>query len=81
MHTLDTNVTYDYGFSFADDAILKERTESSLIYKQKLEDVLNTINPLLESLKENPEKVYLKWDNRVEVITQITNKIKTITEA
>ena len=47
--------------------------------QDKLEKLYNSIQPLLNNLKANPEKDYIKWANRTVIIDKQIEKIKAIT--
>ncbi len=69
---------FDFGFTLVDENELDsvqqmEQTISSVAdnadKKQiKLDELYNAITPLLNNLKANPEKEYIKWPNRVEKV-------------
>lgn len=48
-------------------------------YKSKLKEVEGLILPLLYNLMKNPDKAYIKWENRVPVIQAQIDKITAIT--
>ena len=48
-------------------------------YRAKMKEVEGLILPLLYNLMKNPEKAYIKWENRVEVIQRQIDKITAIT--
>jgi dihydroxyacetone kinase-like predicted kinase len=50
-------------------------------YKAKLKEVEGLILPLLYNLMKNPEKAYIKWENRTAVIQNQINKIIAITRS
>lgn len=50
-------------------------------YKAKLKDVEGLILPLLYNLMKNPEKAYIKWDNRADIIQKQIDKITAITRS
>lgn len=60
------------------DSVLTQNAE---VYKAKLAQVEGLILPLLYNLMKNPEKVYIKWDNRTVVIQNQINKILAITRS
>lgn len=69
-----------------DIKILQEKIDSILVmnaevYKAKLREVEGLILPLLYNLMKNPEKPYIKWDNRVEVIQKQIEKIIAVTRS
>lgn len=48
-------------------------------YKAKLKEVEGLILPLLYNLMKNPDKAYIKWENRESVIKKQIEKITAIT--
>lgn len=60
------------------DSVLSQNEE---IYKAKLKEVEGLILPLLYNLMKNPEKVYIKWENRTEVIQKQIDRIIAITRS
>ena len=48
-------------------------------YRAKLIEVEGLILPLLYNLMKNPDKTYIKWENRVPVIQAQIDKITAIT--
>lgn len=77
---LDTDNSFDFGFSFADDEEIAAPVNSvEQAYKEKLIALENLILPLLQNLKKNPNKPYIKWENRVPVIDAQIEKILSIT--
>ena len=74
---LDLENSFDFGFSFADDEEVAAPQQTECMAKLKaLEDL---ILPLLNNLKKNPDKPYIKWENRVPVIDSQIEKILLIT--
>lgn len=71
------------------DAILSTHdtlisTQNQLIeerYKAKLKEVEALILPLLYNLMKNPEKAYIKWENRAPIIQKQIDKITAITRS
>lgn len=70
------------------DSLLDNQTrmlEDSLVaaieekYKAKLIEVEGLIMPLLVNLMKNPEKAYIKWENRTAIIQKQIDKITAIT--
>lgn len=79
---LDTDNSFDFGFSFADDAEVAAPVTSEVEeLKRRLQDLEKLILPLLNNLKKNPEKPYIKWENRVPVIDAQIEKILAITRS
>ena len=62
------------------DAVLSNN--STLVedkYISKLKEVESLILPLLYNLMKNPEKAYIKWENRAPIIQAQIDKITAIT--
>lgn len=83
----DIDETYDFGFSFADeDEVVAPKVQSEVAavdqtHKEKMESLERLILPLLYNLMKNPEKPYIKWENRVPVIQRQIDKITSITRS
>lgn len=79
---------FDFGFSFANEDELEvvqqataqvEQTTSSVQSTQdRLDKLYNAIQPLLNNLKQNPEKEYILWPNRLDKIEQFETHIQNI---
>lgn len=82
------NELFDFGFTLVDEDELdvvqevKAEVESVVNNKeeanQRLESLYNAIQPLLNNLKKNPEKEYIKWPNRLEKIEEFEDHIQKI---
>ena len=48
-------------------------------YKAKLKEVEGMILPLLYNLMKNPEKAYIKWENRDVIIKKQIERILSVT--
>jgi hypothetical protein len=63
---------FDFGFTLVDEADLDvsqelaSATTASTSAQDKLDTLYNAITPLLNNLKANPEKEYIKWPGRVD---------------
>ena len=78
----------DFGFTLVDEDELdivqevKAEVESVVSNKEtttkRLDNLYNAIQPLLNNLKQNPEKEYIKWPNRLEKIEQFEGVIQKI---
>lgn len=83
----DIDETNDFGFSFADeDEVTAPKVQSEVAavdqtHKEKMEALERLILPLLYNLMKNPEKPYIKWENRVPVIERQIEKIIAITRS
>lgn len=79
---------FDFGFTLVDEdelevvqqATAQVASVSSSVEttQQKLDALFNAIQPLLNNLKQNPEKEYIKWPNRLEKIEQFEDVIQNI---
>lgn len=83
-----TDELFDFGFTLCDEdelevvqqataqvASVASSVEST---QQKLDALYNAIQPLLNNLKANPQKEYIKWPNRLEKIEQFETHIQNI---
>lgn len=72
---------WDFGFTAVDedelDAVV-ETTKAATSYEERLDKLYNAIIPLLNNLKKNPEKEFLKWPNRLEKVEQFETHITNI---
>lgn len=79
---------FDFGFTLVDEEELevvqevKEQAASASSSvsetQEKLDRLFNAVQPLLNNLKQNPEKEYIKWPNRLEKIEQFEDHIQNI---
>jgi hypothetical protein len=79
---------FDFGFTIVDEdeleavqsikAEAEAINESSFDTSEKLDKLFNAIQPLLNNLKQNPEKDYILWPNRLAKIEQFETHIQTI---
>jgi hypothetical protein len=78
---------FDFGFTLVDEAeldVAKEvasSTASASNTQDKLDKLYNAITPLLNNLKANPEKEYIKWPNRVDKVEAFEGQILKIYKA
>lgn len=80
---------FDFGFTIVDESELdavqqataQVQTVSTTVEstQQKLDRLYNAIQPLLNNLKKNPEKDYIKWPNRKPIIEAQIERILEIT--
>lgn len=83
----------DFGFSFVDEDFEEVKTQAQELQKNsktdkeniddlrhRLEVMYNSINPLLENLKSNPDKTTIYWPNRTAKIESFQKKLKQIFE-
>lgn len=79
---------FDFGFTIVDEnelevvqqATQQVETVSSIgqSTQERLNRLYNAIQPLLNNLKQNPEKEYILWPNRLEKIEQFEDHIQKI---
>lgn len=75
---------FDFGFTLVDENELEavqqlETVASSVVdYQSRLDNLYNTILPLLANLKKDPEKEYILWPNRLEKIQLFEDHIEKI---
>jgi hypothetical protein len=76
--------SFDFGFTLVDEAdldVAKEvaaSTASASNAQDRLDKLFNAITPLLNNLKANPEKEYIKWPNRVDKVEAFEGQILKI---
>ena len=79
---------FDFGFTIVDEneieavqqATKQVESVSSNVQstQERLNRLYNAIQPLLNNLKQNPEKEYILWPNRLEKIEQFEDHIQKI---
>jgi len=75
---------FDFGFTLVDEDeldVAQTATASAAeasTTQDKLDKLYNAIGPLLNNLKANPEKEYIKWPNRVEKVEAFEDHIYKI---
>lgn len=79
---------FDFGFSLVDETELEvvkkaqtelQSTTTAVTATQtKLERLYNSIQPLLNNLKKNPEKEYILWPDRVKRIEKFQDHLDSI---
>jgi len=62
------------------DEVEERKGELEEEYTEKMDDVKKLIMPLLYNLMKNPDKEYILWPNRTEVIQQQIAKIEEATK-
>jgi hypothetical protein len=74
----------DFGFTAVNEDeldVAKQASTASSSAKQqeeKLKKLYNAIKPLLANLKQNPEKEYILWPNRIGVIEKFESHLADI---
>jgi len=79
---------FDFGFTLVNEeeleavqqATQKAATVESVAgaAQERLDRLFNAVQPLLNNLKQNPEKEYILWPNRLEKIEQFEDYIQNI---
>ena len=75
---------FDFGFTLVDEKDLDvsqelvTATATSTSAQDKLDTLYNAITPLLNNLKANPEREYIKWPNRVDKVEAFETHIQKI---
>jgi len=79
---------FDFGFTLVDEDELDSVQHLNKVVEQsssnfdsaqdKLDKLYNAIVPLLNNLKSNPEKEYIKWPNRIEKVEAFEEHILSI---
>ncbi|MBT7350508.1 hypothetical protein HN803_07050 [candidate division WWE3 bacterium] len=79
---------FDFGFSLVDETELDAVQQISKVAEQsssnfdhvqeKVDNLYNAITPLLNNLKQNPEKEYILWPNRVDKVEQFEEMLSEI---
>ena len=76
---------YDFGFSLVSEEELKKHEEHLTVQTQiisnKLELIQSMIMPLLNNLKQDPEKEYIYWPNRKDKIDDFIKKLNAIVKS
>jgi hypothetical protein len=83
-----TDELFDFGFTIVDEnelevvqqATQQVETVSSNVQstQDRLDKLYNAVQPLLNNLKQNPEKEYILWPNRLDKIEQFEDHIQKI---
>ena len=73
---------FDFGFTTINDLSTDLEATSFQLddYKTRLQKMYDSILPLLNNLKKNPEQEMIKWPNREKKIKDFKNKLKNILE-
>jgi len=79
---------FDFGFTLVDENELEAVQQATAQVQsvstnveetqQKLDKLFNAIQPLLNNLKQNPEKEYILWPNRLAKIEQFEDHIQKL---
>jgi len=79
---------FDFGFTAVDETELEavqqatskvaETTSDVQALQAKIDKLYNSIMPLLTNLKQNPEKEYILWPNRLKKVEQFEDHLQSI---
>jgi len=79
---------FDFGFTIVDEQdleVVQQATQqvqsvSTTVQstQERLDKLYNAVQPLLNNLKQNPEKEYILWPNRLDKIEQFETHIQNI---
>lgn len=72
---------FDFGFTVVTEAELETVTKANQNTDElrfRLDLLYYTFQPLLDNLKNNPEKDYIFWPNRVEKVEAFQARLKQI---
>jgi hypothetical protein len=79
---------FDFGFTLVNEEELEavqQATQKAATVEsaagaaqERLDRLFNAVQPLLNNLKQNPEKEYILWPNRLEKIEQFEDYIQNI---
>jgi|TARA_B110000908_G_C10024430_1_gene344392 uncharacterized protein YjcR len=88
---MSTELFNDFGFTAVDESELqsfqqaesvKEKYEATTLVanatQEKVDQLYNAIQPLLNNLKANPEKEYILWPQRLQKIEQFETYLQGI---
>ena len=86
-----TDDIFDFGFTAVDETELEvvhpdqakvaQESGTATDLQDKLDKLYNSITPLLNNLKANPEKEYILWPQRTAKIEQFEKKLFDIYDA
>ena len=72
---------FDFGFTAVNEEELEAVQKVSVAAsstEERLHNLYNAIMPLLNNLKQNPEKDYILWPNRLEKVEQFESHLQSI---
>jgi hypothetical protein len=79
---------FDFGFTIVDEheldavqdaqTVANETSTTASELEKRLDNLFNAVQPLLNNLKQNPQKDYILWPNRLEKIEQFEDHIQKI---
>jgi hypothetical protein len=84
MATNNSTPIFDFGFTVVDEDELDVTKQVDVAeraaahHEDKLNRLYQAIRPLLQNLKKNPEKEYIKWPNRIKKVEEFEAQIDSI---
>ena len=79
---------FDFAFTAVDEdelqagqqtaALANDAEQLATTTQERLDKLYNAIVPLLNNLKQNPEKDYILWPNRLEKVEQFESHLQSI---
>lgn len=75
---------FDFGFTAVTEQeldIVQKAQQTEVVAQstqEKIDKLFNAIQPLLNNLKNNPEKEYIYWPNRLEKVEQFETYLQSI---
>lgn len=82
------NTEFDFGFTAVTEeeldvvqnaaSIINESQDSLDLLQEKVDNIYNLVQPLLNNLKMNPEKDYIHWPDRLEKVEQFSDLIDEV---
>ena len=79
---------FDFGFTAVDEdelqavqqtaALASDAEQLATTTQERLDKLYNAVVPLLNNLKQNPEKDYILWPNRLEKVEQFESHLQSI---
>ena len=79
---------FDFGFTAVDEdelqavqqtaALANDAEQLATTTQERLDKLYNAVIPLLNNLKQNPEKDYILWPNRLEKVEQFESHLQSI---
>ena len=79
---------FDFGFTAVDEdelqavqqtaALASDAEQLATTTQERLDKLYNAIIPLLNNLKKNPEKDYILWPNRLDIVEEFETHLQSI---
>jgi len=68
---------FDFGFTVVSQDEIEDKSDLE-DYRERLDKMYKAITPLLENLKQNPEKDLIHWPNRIEKVEAFEKSLTKI---